>query len=75
MLEKNIHAYQASGAFAQFTFKVLYIFNEYLRHFFSLLTLKASGGGQVLAHVSKPYARDFLVHMCALNAILLKNYK
>ena len=41
----------------------------------NLLALKASGGDQVLAHVSKPYARDFLVHICALNAILLKNYK
>ena len=51
---------------------------------FFKLTLKASGvgglgggvGGQVLAHESKPYARDFLVHIvCVLNAILLKNYK
>ena len=32
------------------------------------------GGGRALAHVTKPYARDFLVHIHALNTILLKNY-
>ena len=36
---------------------------------------RVRGGCQVLAHVSKLYARDFLVHICALTAILRKIYK